>query len=659
VVNHDATHSGAKRARPKAGKAARAKAKPEPNEHALRRLAAILEHSPDAIIEKRLDGTITSWNSGAEKTYGFAASEMIGKSVAILSPPECVEEIAEILDKVKEGDAVELETTRLTRNRKRIMVSLAAYPIRNRRGKVVGVSTIARNITERKRMEEALFRSEANFRSSFENSPCGLLRTATGGAILRANPAILKMLGYGSENELWALNMTDVYKDPAERARLSDRYLVENVCRDVETEWKCKDGTPITVRFSANAVKGMDGHLAYFEVAVEDVTERRSLDRQLRQSQKMEAIGRLSGGIAHDFNNLLCVIMGYAESLQERMEQNHALRKSADEILRAAKRAAALTGQLLAFSRQQTLDPRVLDLNHIVSDIQGLLRRVIGEDIQLSVALDPKLGRLKADPSQLGQVIMNLAVNARDAMPDGGKLTLVTQNFVMDDVFVQRYPYPVQPGPYVVLTVTDTGVGMSPATKARAFEPFFTTKEEGKGTGLGLSTVYGVVKQSGGYIELDSAPGAGTTFTIYLPRVEGALPPESAPFNDAIISGEAYETILLVEDEQALRTLVRGILESAGYTVLEASDGREALDLSRQYTGTIDLLLTDIVMPRISGTVLAEALEQQRPELRVLFISGYTGLTVGGKNPVEGRMYLAKPFSRQALARKVREALTR
>lgn len=658
-MNDDSTQPGAKRARAKTGKRARAKAKSEPGEHALLRLAAILEHSPDAIIERRLDGIINSWNAGAEKMYGFAASEMIGKSVAILSPPECVEEIAEILEKVKEGDAVELETTRLTRNRKRVMVSLAAYPIRNRNGRVVGVSTIARNITERKKMEEALFRSEANFRSSFEHSPCGLLRTTTGGAILRANPAILKMLGYGAETELRALNMSVVYKDTTELPRLADRYLMEDVCRDEEMEWKCKDGTPITVRFSANAVKGTDGRVAYFEVAVEDVTERRSLERQLRQSQKMEAIGRLSGGIAHDFNNLLCVIMGYAELLQDRMEQNHALRKSADEILRAAKRAASLTAQLLAFSRQQALDPRVLDLNHIVSDIEGLLRRVIGEDIQLAVALDPQLGRLKADPSQLEQVIVNLAVNARDAMPDGGKLTLVTQNFAMDDVFVQRYRYPVQPGPYVVLTVTDTGVGMSAETKARAFEPFFTTKEEGKGTGLGLSTVYGVVKQSGGYIEIDSAPSAGTTFTIYLPRVEGALPPESAPTNDAIISDEAYETILLVEDESALRTLVRGILESAGYTILEARDGREALDLSQQYTGTIHLLLTDIVMPLISGTVLAETLEQQRPELRVLFISGYAGLTVGGKNPVEGRMYLAKPFSRQALARKVREALTK
>jgi two-component system, cell cycle sensor histidine kinase and response regulator CckA len=305
------------------------------------------------------------------------------------------------------------------------------------------------------------------------------------------------------------------------------------------------------------------------------------------------------------------------------------------------------------------MDPKVIDLNSAVVDMEKLLRRLIGEDIELTTALARDLGRVKADLGQLEQVIMNLAVNARDAMPQGGKLTISTENFIMDEAFITRYPYPVQPGPYVLLTVSDSGIGMSPETKARAFEPFFTTKEKGKGTGLGLSTVYGVVKQSGGYIDIYSSPGAGTAFKIYIPTVEEAIHgiravPAATP------SFDGKETILLAEDEESLRKLTHNTLERCGYTVLEAKDGREALEVSEHHVGTIDLLLTDMVMPGIGGRALAEEMIRRRPEIKLVFMSGYTGQAVGSLGPIEpGSDFLAKPFTRENLTRKVREALDR
>jgi two-component system, cell cycle sensor histidine kinase and response regulator CckA len=388
-----------------------------------------------------------------------------------------------------------------------------------------------------------------------------------------------------------------------------------------------------------------------------DISERRHLEEQFRQVQKMEAVGRLSGGVAHDFNNLLGVMIGYAEFLQERMEPSNALRGSVDEILKAGKRAAALTRQLLAFSRQQVLDPKVLDLNFVVGDMEKLLRRLIGEDVRLATILSPGLGRVKADQGQLEQVLLNLAVNARDAMPQGGKLIIETENMEMDDEFVRRYPYPVKAGPYVCLKVTDTGTGMDPETKARAFEPFFTTKEKGKGTGLGLSTVYGVVKQSGGYIDIESSLGVGTKFKIYLPRVEEPLTVERTAF-DPTASHEGTETILLAEDETSLRKLTRDTLELCGYKVLAASDGVEALKMSEAHSGSIDLVLTDVVMPEMGGRALVQELLNRRPDIKVVFMSGYAGQGIGTPGPIApNSLFLAKPFTREMLTRKIREIL--
>ncbi len=387
-----------------------------------------------------------------------------------------------------------------------------------------------------------------------------------------------------------------------------------------------------------------------------EITERKQLEAQLLQSQKMEAVGRLAGGIAHDFNNLLTVIKGYSELLVEEVGGDGRLRRAAEEIDKAADRAALLTRQLLAFSRRQVLEPEVLDLNDVVANMDKMLRRLIGEDIDLVSVRRPGLGRVKADPGQIEQVIMNLAVNARDAMPQGGKLTLETANVELDEVYARNH-VAITPGSYVMLAVSDTGCGMDAETQARIFEPFFTTKELGKGTGLGLATVYGIVKQSGGYIWVYSEPGQGTTFKVYLPRLEEAV--ETAqPEREIVRPARGSETVLLVEDEENVRQLVRQTLEKNGYTVLEARAGAEATQLSAQHPGPIHLMLTDVVMPKMSGRELAERLALLRPGIKVLYMSGYTDNAIVHHGVLDpGTAFLQKPFTAADLGQKVREVL--
>jgi two-component system, cell cycle sensor histidine kinase and response regulator CckA len=509
------------------------------------------------------------------------------------------------------------------------------------------------------RIRHQLVEREELFRLISENAADMIAVVAPDGRRLYNSPACARILGFSNEE----LENTSFF----EQVHPDDRQLAEQAAKEatsgsegrtVQYRMRHKDGSWHVIESGASAILDAQNQVEKLVIVNRDVSERRQLEEKFRQAQKMEAVGRLSGGVAHDFNNLLGVIIGYAEFLQESLDPENTLRSSVDEILKAGKRAASLTRQLLAFSRQQVLDPKVLDLNGVVSDMEKMLRRLIGEDIELSTVLGPDLGRLKADQGQLEQVVMNLVVNARDAMPQGGKLLIDTQNMVMDEAFIRRYPYPVQAGPYVCLTVTDSGIGMDAETKARAFEPFFTTKEKGKGTGLGLSTVYGVVKQSGGYIDIYSAPGAGTTFKIYLPRVDEAIKAE-APAGIAT-SFTGNETILLAEDETSLRTLTRNTLELCGYKVLEAKDGVEALQVSDAYKGSIDLLLTDMVMPVMGGRALAQELVRRRPDVRLAYMSGYTGQAVGSQGPVDpGSVFLLKPFTRELLTRKIREALDR
>jgi len=506
-------------------------------------------------------------------------------------------------------------------------------------------------------VRKQLMEREELFRLITENAADMIAVVDTTGHRIYNSPSYEKILGYTTQELQGTTALEQIHPEDREKVLQAAAEARRNgKGNNLEYRMRHKDGGWRTLESRASTIM-KDGEVERLVIVNRDVTERKHLEEQFRQSQKMEAVGRLSGGVAHDFNNLLGVIIGYGEIVQEGTATDSPLRGCVDEMLKAGHRAASLTRQLLAFSRQQVMDPKVLDLNLVVKDMEKMLKRLISEDIQLKTDLDPDLRRIKADQGQIEQVVMNLAVNARDAMPNGGELTLTTSNFYMDEDFVRRYPYPVSVGDYVLLTVTDNGIGMDAATRVRVFEPFFTTKEKGKGTGLGLSTVYGVVKQSGGYIEVHSEPGAGATFKIYLPKVEDALDPQkqSTELPDSL---HGTETVLLVEDEVALRKLSRQLLELCGYQVLEAESGAEALKISREHKQAIHLLLTDVVMPGMSGRVLADQLVVQRPETQVVYMSGYTGQTVGEHGVLaEGSFFLPKPFTREALARKVRKAL--
>ena len=501
-----------------------------------------------------------------------------------------------------------------------------------------------------------LIEQEELFRLISENAADMIAVVDTSGKRLYNSPSYEKILGYS----LLELDQTGSFEQihPEDREKVQ-KAAMEAQCTglgtSLEYRMRHKDGSWRTLESKASAVF-KHGHVERLVIVIRDVTERKRLEEQFRQAQKMEAIGRLSGGVAHDFNNLLGVIIGYGEVLQDGISPEAPMRSCIEEMLKAAHRAANLTRQLLAFSRQQVMDPRILDLNVVVRDMEKMLKRLIGEDVHLITHLDRALGYIKADVGQIEQVVMNLAVNARDAMPIGGELVIETSNYEVEADFARRYSYPMSLGKYVLLTFRDTGVGMDAATRSRIFEPFFTTKEKGKGTGLGLSMVYGVVKQSGGYIDVQSEPGQGTTFKILLPAAEESIGTRPYLPEASLLKGN--ETVLLVEDEMALRKLTRHLLELVGYTVLEAEGGIEALKISRDYEAHIDLLLTDVVMPAMSGRVVADELLKHRPDTHVLFMSGYTGQTVGQHGVLaEGSFYLSKPFTREALTSKVREAL--
>ena len=509
---------------------------------------------------------------------------------------------------------------------------------------------------EHKRYEEALRRSEARYRSLILSAVFGIFRCTLGGRFLDVNPALISMLGYGSVEDVLKLDARqEVYVNPNEIDRLTEEYRRNGNLNGIEVQWRHRDGHTITVRLNGRAANSAEETEEVLELIAEDITERRQLEEQFRQAQKMEAVGRLAGGVAHDFNNLLMVINGYTEVLLEQLEAGGDMHQKVQSIQQAADRAATLTRQLLAFSRKQLLELKVVDVNTVIGDMERLLRPLIGENIELLTRLSTEAGRTRADAGQLEQVLMNLVVNAKDSMPEGGKITIQSSNVtVRQNVGEHRF---IQPGRYSVISVADTGHGMDKETQSRIFEPFFTTKEKGKGTGLGLSTVYGIVKQSNGYVFAESQIGAGTTFYVYLPRVE-ETPEELWPAAAQETEKGGCETVLLVEDEESVRELVRVTLSSRGYKVLEAENGECGLRIAEETKERIDILVTDVMMPGIGGRELAKKLLSLRPSISVLYLSGYTEdavVTQGALGP--GTAFLQKPFTLQNLAKKVREVL--
>jgi len=503
-----------------------------------------------------------------------------------------------------------------------------------------------------KAVDEAQRLSEAAYRSLLENAPFGVCRVHTGtNRFLRANRAVVELLGYDSEEELLQVALSKIFLSAEEAARLprlangTDRFRSE-------VQWTKKDDERIRVRLAGRRVVGCEGGASVVEMTVEDVTERSHLQAVLLQAQRMEAVGQLAGGIAHDFNNALMIVSSCAEVMAEEFPEEHPQHKNAMQILTATRGATRLARQLLTFSRKHVVSPSVFDLSKVVSGVTEMLRRPLGEEIELVVIPNPQKGAVRADPAQIEQILINLAVNAGDAMPEGGTLTLRTENVELDAEFVKQHPGSRQ-GSFVAVAVADTGCGMDERTQARIFEPFFTTKE--KGTGLGLATVYGIMKQSGGYISVESDVGIGTTFKCFLPRFkeERKSKPVSVP---RPIPQKGTESVLLVEDDRPLRELVRDFMLDLGYQVSTASDGAQALELMEKTSGPIHLMITDLVIPQISGDQVAARMGQWHPETRVIYLSGYAHERIKSKL-IAGARLLQKPFELSLLAQAMREVL--
>ncbi|MBN9389810.1 MAG: PAS domain S-box protein [Chloroflexi bacterium] len=776
-------------------------------EQSLIRLAAIVQFSQDAIISWDLDGKIVSWNKGAEKLYGYSAQEAISRHISFITPPELKEEIPAILARLKQGEIIEQhETVRVTKDGRRVFISLSVSPLKDRTGKIFGASVIGRDITERIKAEKARRASQDQGQLLLESTAEGIYGVDLAGNCTFSNLACTRLLGYKDPRQLIGKNMhalihhtkpngtpcsqeecqiyqafyrnegyhidTEVlwradgtsfpaeywsypvsregqvigavvtFLDITERKaaeellrQTKERFiLVARATSDIIWDWNilsgeiwwneniqkfqqpgkhAQTGTGILSQYEwwlgfvhpadrARVAAGIwqaiekgdefwsaeyrfaredgsygyildRGHIIHNQTGIPvrmvgamlDLTERRQSEEalqqtreQLRQAQKMEAIGRLAGGVAHDFNNILTGIMGYTELVMNQLDPANPLAQSLEEIRKGVDRAAALTHQLLAFSRSQVLQPKLVDLNQLVENIYQLLKRVIRENIEVVVKLQPAIGMLKADPIQLEQILLNLAINSSDAMPHGGQLILETKQVELEEAYAGNH-FEARPGHYIMLAVTDNGCGMSKKTQSHIFEPFFTTKDLGKGTGLGLSTVYGIVKQSGGFINVYSEVEVGTTFKIYLPVVHETIVAEEPPYKPIEIS-HGSETILLVEDDEMLREVAGSLLELSGYRVLATGRPEEAISIVKNQPETIHLVLTDIIMPAMSGRELAARLRHLRPDLRIAYMSGYTGEIArcdSDNNIMDPRTFIEKPFTRKTLLTKIREIL--
>lgn len=619
-------------------------------------LRAVAEWSPDAVFVKDHQGRYLLFNPAAARFVGRRVEDVLGQDDTALFDVESARTVMERDRHVMASGQTETEEEVLTAaGITRVFLATKA-PYRDKRGNVIGVIGISRDISERKRAEETLRLRDRAIQAVTQ----GIVITDPAQAnnpIIYVSPSFEELTGY-SASEVVGQNcrfLQGAGTDPDAVAQIRQAVQQGEACK-VELLNYRKDGTSFWNELSISPVRDEKGQVTHFVGSQADVTARRKLEEQLRQVQKMEAVGRLAGGVAHDFNNLLTIINGYSEVVLDSLEKNHPLADFVQQIQMAGERAASLTRQLLAFSRKQMLKPVVLDLNSLVRDMEKMSRRLISEDIQLVLELKPDLHRINADRGQMEQVVLNLILNARDAMPDGGSLVLETRNVELDANYVATHSE-VIPGQHVSLSVCDTGCGMDKETQAHIFEPFFTTKEADKGTGLGLSTVYGIVKQSNGHIDVYSEPGLGTTFKIYFPAhlaEDIQHPPEPVP----VSIQRGTEGILLVEDEDGVRKLTAQILRSGGYRVVEAANGSDALKLIQQDQKQIHLVITDVVMPVMGGRQLMEQVRQFVPEVKVLFVSGYTEDAIVRHGILSSEAdFLQKPFTAAALKSKVRELL--
>ena len=621
-------------------------------------LETTLRSIGDAVIATDASGIVTFCNPIAGSLTGWDEREARGQPLASIFPirTETTRELAEdpVAKVLRLGAVVGLanHTVLSTKDGREIPIDDTGAPIRDEMGRIIGVVLVFRDVTARRQAQRELAESENRYRLLFENNPQPMwVYHRENLRFLAVNRAAVAQYGY-TEEQFLAMTLLDIR--PAEDIPALLAQTARPVPAHTALQWrhKRKDGSIFLVETISHPLE-FAGAPGCF-VMVTDVTERQKLKQQLEQSQRLESIGRLAGGVAHDFNNLLTVINGYTDMLLDNTEPGGEARECLEEIHRAAERAAGLTQQLLAFSRRQLVQPVILNMNQVVSDMEKMLRRLIGEDLELVCRLSPDLGNVMADPGQMQQVVMNLAVNARDAMPRGGRLVIETSNMEFDEAFVSAHPDNA-PGPHILLAVSDSGVGMTEEVKNRLFEPFFTTKPVGAGTGLGLATVYGMVKQSGGSIWVYSEPGHGTTFKIYLPIVDA---PVAEARSERKPHFEGHETLLIVEDQTEVRTLAVSALEHYGYRILSAASGAEALDLAEQFNGAIHLLVTDVVMPGLDGRELAARLLARRPDTRVLYMSGYTDEVIAHRGVLDPAVALVqKPFTAKALAQRVRQVL--
>ncbi len=633
------------------------------------RYRTLVETLPDAVAVTDLEGRIVTVNARGAALWGAKTTdELIGADAFQFLAPGDVARTRESLQRVlTEGEIRDVEGTIQRKDGAFYLGEIRVSLLRDSKGRPSGFTAVIRDVTEMRTTESALRESEELYRTLVETSPDAIVLIDLEGTLVTANEQALTLYGFDDPEKFTGMHFLDLIA-PQDRKRAAANFqkrLTGDSFEEVRYAVTTGDGRERLVMIKGSLIRDETDSPTSVMAVIHDVTEKaaaeealRKSEEQLRQSQKMEAIGSLAGGMAHDFNNLLGVITGYSGLMLADLSEADPLHENVEEIKLAAERAAQLTSRLLAFCRKQVLEPKVLDLNEQIAGMEKMLRRLLGEDLDLLLVQEPALGRVLADAGHIEQIIMNLAVNAREAMPKGGKLTIETANLVMDEGSIEEH-LGIEPGAYVLLAVSDTGTGMSPEVRERAFEPFFTTKPKGKGTGLGLATIYGIVKQSRGDIRVHTEPGRGTTFKVYLPVVEAEE--EAARAVESVQDRmQGTETILVVEDEKLLLRLISRILARQGYRVIEASSAGEAILASERYEDSIDMMLTDVIMPQMSGVELGERLLAAHPGMKVLYMSGYTDSAIVHHELLnEGVMFIQKPFSAEKIALKVREVLDR